>query len=231
MDFSHLQDNLAAVRERLAAAARRGGYPTPRLMAVTKSADDEAVRALLALDIEAIGENRPQLFCARYDLAAEAGSAAEVHLIGTLQTNKVKYVADKAALIHSLDSDKLAAEIDRQGEKKGRRVPVLIEVNSGREPAKGGVLPEEVLAFAERVAKLSHLSLRGLMTMGPDCEDPADYRPYFRLTRELLSELTARGLLDTDAPVLSMGMSNSYEIAAEEGATIVRVGRQIFRKP
>ena len=106
-------------------------------------------------------------------------------------------------------------------------LPVLIEVNSGREEAKGGLLPEDVRAFAEGLSRFPHLAPCGLMTMGPDCEDPEDYRPYFRLTRALAEELSAAGLLPA-SPILSMGMSGSYEIAAEEGATHVRVGRTLF---
>lgn len=229
-EFRYIEENLRAVRENLRAAAKRAGRPVPALVAVTKSATDDEVRALLGFGVGAIAENRPQLFTARYALAKEVAPATDVHLIGTLQTNKVKYVLGKAALIQSLDSDKLALEIEKQAEKKDLTVPVLLEINSGREEAKGGVLPEEVPAFAARVHALPHLSLVGVMTMGPDCEDPEEYRPYFRLTRELLDRLTADGLIRTDTPVLSMGMSGSYAVAAEEGATMVRVGRTLFRK-
>lgn len=238
--FSYIRDNLAAVRARLTAAAARGGYPVPRLIAVTKSATDEEVRALLAFGVDAIAENRPQLFTARAAIAdalAEEAKAAggketatEIHLIGTLQTNKVKYVVGRAATIQSLDSWKLAAEIERIAAKREVRVPVLIEVNSGREAQKGGLLPEEVPAFAEQLATLPHLLPAGLMTMGPDCETPEEYRPYFRLTRALAAELSARALLPA-SPALSMGMSGSFEVAAEEGATMVRVGRTLFHHP
>ena len=108
-------------------------------------------------------------------------------------------------------------------------VNVLIEVNSGREEAKGGLMPEQVRGFAEGLSRYPHLVPQGLMTMGPDCEDPEDYRPYFRLTRALAEELSAAGLLP-EHPVLSMGMSGSYAVAAEEGATHVRVGRTLFAK-
>ena len=228
-DFKYIAENLADVRARLAAAAQRAGRPTPTLIAVTKSATDDEVRALLTFGVDAIAENRPQMFTARAALCDEVGATGEIHLIGNLQTNKVKYVVGRAAMIQSLDSIRLADEIERIAARREVCVPVLIEVNSGREEAKGGLLPEEVPAFAEALAAYPHLLVRGLMTMGPDCEDPEDYRPYFRLVRELAEELSAKGLLP-HSPALSMGMSGSYEVATEEGATHVRVGRTLFAK-
>ena len=234
-EYAYIRENLAAVRERLAAAAARGGSPVPQLIAVTKSATDEEVSALLDLGIEAIAENRAQLFRARADLIEahrfpEGQTPPKIHLIGSLQTNKVKYVVGRAAMIQSLDSQRLAEALEAQACKRGVTVPVLIEVNSGRGEQKGGLMPEEVEAFAEALAAYPHLTAVGLMTMGPDCEEPEGYRPYFRLVRELAETLAARGLLPTP-PVLSMGMSGSYEIAAEEGATHVRVGRSLFHRP
>lgn len=228
--YGYIEENLARVRSNLEAAAKRGGNKTPKLLAVTKSATNDEVRALLSLGIEAIGENRAQLFKERLAIVSEMGLTTEVHLIGSLQTNKVKYVVGNAALIQSLDSEKLAAEIERLGEKRGVTVPVLIEVNSGREENKGGLMPEDVLPFARSLRAHSHISPVGLMTMGPDCESSEDYRPYFRLTRSLLEEMKQEGLLATEEPILSMGMSTSYEVAAEEGATLVRVGRTLFEK-
>lgn len=228
-DFGYIAENLARVRERLAAAAARGGHETPVLIAVTKSAADDEVRALLSLGIDAIAENRAQMFTARAAIADEVGSPAEIHLIGSLQTNKVKYVVGRAAMIQSLDSLRLADEIERIAAKREVTVPVLIEVNSGREEQKGGLMPEDVPAFAEALTAYPHLSVRGLMTMGPDCDTPEEYRPYFRLVRGIAEELAGKGLLPP-SPALSMGMSGSYEVAAEEGATHVRVGRTLFLK-
>lgn len=228
-EYTYIKDNLDRVRERLAAAAARAGQATPTLIAVTKSATDDEVRALLAFGIPAIAENRPQLFEVRRALIAEEDYPTEIHLIGHLQTNKVKTVVGEAALIQSLDSLRLAAEIEKRAAAKDVTVGVLIEVNSGREEAKGGLLPEEVEDFAASLSGYPHLIPMGLMTMGPDCENPEDYRPYFTLTRELAVSLAAKGLLP-EAPLLSMGMSDSYEVAAEEGATHVRVGRTLFRK-
>ena len=228
-EYTYIKENLARVRARLEAAAAKAGRPTPTLIAVTKSATDDEVRALLAFGISAIAENRPQLFEVRRALIAEENYPTEIHLIGHLQTNKVKTVVGEAALIQSLDSLRLAAEIETRAAAKGVTVPVLIEVNSGREEAKGGLLPEEIDAFAAALSDYPHLAPAGLMTMGPDCEDPEEYRPYFTLVREAAERLSAKGLLPA-SPILSMGMSDSYEVAAEEGATHVRVGRTLFKK-
>ena len=234
-DFTYIEENLKEVRARLAAAAARAGRPVPQLIAVTKSATDEEVSALLRFGVDAIAENRPQLFTARRGILTalrEEGHAlsTEIHLIGNLQTNKIKYVIGEAALIQSLDTLRLAEELEKQAERRGIVASVLVEVNSGREAQKGGLMPEEVTAFCEALRGLPHLSPLGLMTMGPDCETPEDYRPYFALTRTLAEALAADGLLPP-SPILSMGMSDSYEVAAEEGATHVRVGRTLFKKP
>ena len=234
-NFTYIEENLREVRSRLAAAADRAGRPVPRLIAVTKSATDEEVAALLRLGVDAIAENRPQLFTARRGILAalrEEGVAlsTEIHLIGNLQTNKIKYVIGEAALIQSLDTLRLAEELEKQAARRELTVPVLVEVNSGREAQKGGLMPEDVPAFCEALRGFPHLSVRGLMTMGPDCESPEGYRPYFALTRTLAEGLAAQELLP-EAPILSMGMSGSYEVAAEEGATHVRVGRTLFKNP
>lgn len=239
-DYRYIYENLRSVREKLTAAAARGGNPVPALIAVTKSATPEEVRALLLFGVDAIAENRPQLFRERAELLDALVHRAELagaepprtalHLIGNLQTNKIKYVIDRAAMIQSLDSERLAEELDRQAERRGITVRVLIEVNSGHEEQKGGVLPEDVPEFAASLRRFAHLSPIGLMTMGPDCDDPEGYRPYFRLVRELAMGLSEKGLLPA-SPVLSMGMSGSFEVAAEEGATHVRVGRTLFKRP
>ncbi len=238
-DFGYIRDNLCDVRRRLFAAAERGGYKTPRLIAVTKSASDDEVRALLSFGIDAIAENRPQMFAAREAILAEKNAErsahgeaplpTEMHLIGHLQTNKAKLVVGRAASIQSLDSERLALEIEKQAAARGICQPVLIEINSGCEAQKGGILPGEAEAFADWLRGLPHLSVRGLMTIGPVLADKEEYRPYFGATRLLARSLSARALLPAE-PTLSMGMSDSFEVAAEEGATEVRVGRTLFLK-
>ena len=230
-DFSYIRKNLEAVRSALADAAARGGHPVPRLIAVTKSANDEEVLALAACGVTDMAENRAQCFAARRALLAANGYSPALHLIGSLQTNKVKGLMGVATLIQSVDSLRLAAEIEKQAARAGCMAEVLCEVNSGREPAKGGIMPEDTLAFCRTLCggDYPHIVLRGLMTMAPAAEDEEAYRPYFRETRALLLRCVDEGLITNDAQ-LSMGMSDSYRVAAEEGATMVRVGRVLFKK-
>lgn len=231
MPYSYIEKNLARIKAELAEIAARVGRPVPTLVAVTKSASDEEVLALAALHDGPIAENRVPNFRARRELLLSAGLDRRVHLIGSLQTNKVKYIAADAAVIESLDSLKLAAEIERQGAKLLRRIPVLIEVNSGREEAKGGLMPDEVLPFHAALTggDYPHVAVVGLMTMGPACERQEDYRPYFRQTRALFDEIRRKGGFVGDG-YLSMGMSDSYRVAVEEGADGVRIGRALFRR-
>ena len=225
---SYIERNLRAVRAELAAAAERGGYPVPELVAVTKSATPDEVLALSQLGISCMAENRVQLLRERKELLNGMGQAFD--LIGSLQTNKGKYVVGEVRLVQSLDSLRLAEELNRVAERRGVSVSVLIEVNSAREEAKGGLMPEEVEGFVSALADFPALSPMGLMTMGPASRDPDELRACFRLTRALFLSLRDSGAFKTDSPILSMGMSESYAIAAEEGATMVRVGRALFRQ-
>lgn len=213
--------------------ARLSGDREVKLLAVTKTVPVEVVNyAIDSLGITAIGENRVQELLDKYDLLHQPKDRKlEIHLIGTLQTNKVKYIIDKVDMIESVDSIKLAAEIDRQAKKLSTAMDILVEVNIGREPQKGGVLPEELDAFFDELAGFDSLRPRGLMTIAPKCEDQNDYAPYFSETRRLFADIseklkqTANGAaFDT----LSMGMSNSYPAAIRCGATEVRLGSTLF---
>lgn len=230
VSYEYIRDNLKAVAERCLARALALGVPPPSLLAVTKSATCDEVRALVSeYGQRQIAENRTSLFCERYDLFSE-DERPEMHLIGSLQTNKVKYIADKVSLIHSLDSLRLAAEIEKQAAKRDRRIRVLMEINSGREAAKGGILPEDAEAFATAVKEgYPHVALCGVMTMAPICGSVEEYRPYFRKTAGIFRALREGGFFEGEG-VLSMGMSDSFEPAIEEGATVVRVGRRLFVK-
>lgn len=231
MPYTHITQNLLRIRAELAEIAKKRGTAPATLVAVTKSAPDDEVLALAAAGAEHMAENRVQNYRARRELLDRNGYRhIPLHLIGSLQTNKVKYIAGEVPLIQSLDSLRLANEIEKQGCKQGRLIPVLVEVNSGREAAKGGLLPEDVPVFITALCggAYPHILLRGLMTMAPDCDTEEDYRPYFRETRALFDRLCAEGAFAKD-PILSMGMSDSYRVAAEEGATMVRVGRLLFR--
>ena len=219
--------NIEAIREKIRIVQTDAGRETPvRLMAVTKFVDADRINEAIDLGgIREIGENRPQELCEKYDKLHLDG--VKVHMIGSLQTNKVKYIIDKVDMIHSLDSERLAAEIDRQAEKHGKVMDCLIEVNIGKEENKGGVLPEDVLPFYEAVKAYPHLRICGLMTIAPFTEDEEQQRFWFSKTKEIFDRLS-KLLPAGTTPVLSMGMSDSYPAAIACGSDIVRVGSAIF---
>lgn len=227
-------ENLPRVRERIAAAAERSGRDpgTVRVVAVTKSHPPGAIEAVLAAGLRDIGENRVEELQWKAPLF-EAG-AVNWHAIGHIQRRKAAGASRLAALIHSVDSLRLARKLSRLGEAEGRRIPVLVQVNASGEPTKGGFpaarAPDEAVAGIARVAGLPGLRVDGLMTMAPFVADEADLRATFRTTREVLE--AARGINGVDGRELSMGMSNDYEIAVEEGSTMVRLGTTLLgRRP
>ena len=228
MNYDYVYENYDALKREIAELAARAGREVT-LVCVTKSGSDSEVIALAEAGMTDLGENRPQSLCQRGELLRDRGYEPRMHEIGNLQRNKVKYIAERVALIHSLDSIELAAEINKQALRHGRRIPVLIEINSGREEAKGGVLPEEAEEFFLEVRKLEGLAVSGIMTMGPALEDAEEMRPYFRLTKEIFEKIKNTYGFEGDG-ILSMGMSDSYAVALEEGATLVRVGRKLFYK-
>ena len=199
------------------------------IVAVTKSGTDEELKALVLSGASDLGENRPTELRRRAELLREAGLTPRFHEIGNLQRNKVKLVINEATLIHSVGKYELAKEISRQAVKLGINVPVLIEVNSAKEPLKGGVTPEEAEDLFLRIKELPGISIRGIMTMGPALDNAEDMRPYFRLTKEIFDGINKRHGFDGE-PILSMGMSESYAVAIEEGSTLIRVGRKLFEK-
>ena len=230
--FPYIKENLEAVLGNIRAAERESGRPEGdvRLLAAVKSADTAEINYLTqTLGVKYIGENRVQQLLSRYDALEKDG--VEIHFIGSLQKNKVKYIIDKVAAIHSVDSLSLAEEINKRAGSIGKRMDVYIEINSGREENKGGILPEDAPQLCRSVAALPNLRVVGLMTMAPHVSDPAEYRTYFSETRILADRIFREILQSEEPPVLSMGMSESYREAALEGASIVRVGRQLFRKP
>ena len=228
MDYGYIYENYNDLKDEIAELSARAGQDVT-LVCVTKSGSDEEVMALAEAGMTDLGENRPQSLCQRGELLRDRGHEPRLHEIGNLQRNKVKYIAERVALIHSLDSIELAAEINKQAERHGRRIPVLIEINSGREEAKGGIMPEEAEDFFLEVRKFAGLAVSGLMTMGPALDDAEDMRPYVRLTKEIFEKIKNRYGFEGDG-ILSMGMSDSYAVAIEEGATLVRVGRKLFYK-
>lgn len=224
-----LTQNVQAVLERIAAAARAAGRDpdSVTLCAATKVQSDQAIRSAIAAGIRVCGENRVQELSAH--LAADAYAGAEVHFIGHLQTNKVKQVVGKAALIHSVDSERLLRAIDRQAEALDFVQDILLEVNVAREESKGGVLPENLPALAQAAWNCPHVRLRGLMAIPPASTVSGSNRKYFAQMRQFLVDIIDKMSDNHDSvDCLSMGMSGDYEDAIAEGATLVRVGTALF---
>ncbi len=224
-----IADNLAAVRRNVElAVARRREVPVTgplvKVVAVTKNHTAAEVLEALAAGAVALGENRVQEATAKAALLPPA----EWHLIGHLQTNKVRQAVPLFSLIHSVDSEKLALEVERVAARAGKRQDVLIQVNVAGEATKSGAAPDGVERLAELVSGLEHVRLCGLMTMAPFYEDAEDARPVFRELYGLFAALKAAALPNTALEWLSMGMTNDYQVAVEEGANLVRVGTAIF---
>jgi PLP dependent protein len=222
--MADLATNVANVRARIAAAADRGGRRAEdvTLVAVTKTVEAARIREAVALGLRVFGENRVQE--AREKIPAVPGAAW--HLIGSLQRNKAKEAVRLFQVIESVDSEELAEEISRRAAQQERVLDVLIQVNVAREPQKHGAAPEDAAALVRRASDLPGLRLRGFMTIAPLVSNPEEARPVFRALRDLRDRLER----ETRVPLaeLSMGMSDDFEVAIEEGATMVRVGRAIF---
>jgi len=222
MPFPDLAERLAETRGRIAAAAARGSGQEVTLVAVTKTHGLDAVNALRALGVTDVGENRVQEALPKMDAA---GPGLRWHLIGHLQRNKARAV-DRFALVHSIDSVRLADAVASVGRERGRAVPVLVQVNVSGEATKGGFEPGELDAAAAHVASLDGLHVQGVMTMAPFEAPESVLRATFSGARAALETVRRGG--NADARELSMGMSGDYEIAVEEGATIVRLGTVLF---
>ena len=232
MSFDYIRKNLDRVREDISAAERDSGRERDSVLmvAAVKYADAKEIDALCnTYGVTDVGENRVQQLLEHYE-ALEGREKINWHFIGTLQTNKVKYIIDKVCMIHSLDSEKLAAEIDKQAGKHGRIVDVLVEVNSGEEESKGGLMPTDVEAFCIGLEKYKNIRLCGFMTMAPKCEEKADYLKFFQQTYAEVLDIWTKKLHNIDRPIISMGMSDSYREAIACGADIVRIGRSLFIK-
>jgi pyridoxal phosphate enzyme (YggS family) len=226
--YRQIADNLHEVQQRIAGAAERADRDPAdvKLVAVTKTRTLDEIRAAVDAGATDLGENYVQ----ELEEKAEALADLDVrwHAIGHLQTNKVRKIAGLVSLIHSVDSLRLAREIDRRARAEGRQVPVLLQTNISDEESKFGVAADEALALAAELVGLESVALVGLMTMPPWCEDPEGNRPYFVALRQLRDRLVERGVAAESMRHLSMGMTCDYETAVEEGATFVRVGTAIF---
>ena len=220
-----LEERVRKVRSVLARESAPWGR-APKLIAVTKYSTAEEILPLAKLGITDIGENRVQ---AIRDKLPHLQGKFSIHLIGRLQSNKVKYIINDVCMIHSLDRMELALEIDRQAQKNGKRMPVLLQVNIAREPQKGGVDEENLLPLLRDCARLPGLQVKGLMAMMPLGAERDIITDYFTRMRFLLDQCRQEAVAETDMTELSMGMSQDYDLAARCGATMVRVGSALFR--
>ena len=223
-----IADNVRRVRTRIRQAAERAGRDpaSVRLVAASKTVDAARIRAAIAAGVTILGENYLQE--TRQKLGQLGRSDVEWHLIGPLQRNKVRYVFDLFDMMHSLDRLELAEEINRRAERLGRRLPVLLEVNVGGEASKSGWTPDGILSDVRQLATMPNIQVRGLMTIPPPTPQPHEARPFFCQLRQLRDRLAQEGYDGMTFDELSMGMTADYEVAIEEGATLVRVGTAIF---
>lgn len=222
-----IKENLNLVEERIQAACQKAGRNREEvtLIAVSKTKPVSAIEEVLKEEILDFGENKVQELTTKYEVLPKN---LHWHLIGHLQTNKVKYIVDKVALIHSVDSLKLAQQIDKEAAKKEVICNILIEVNIAKEESKFGVYEEDLLELIVEVAKLKNVHVKGLMTIAPFVEDSEKNRMYFRKLRQLNVDIKTKNIDNVSMNILSMGMTGDYEVAIEEGATLIRVGTGIF---
>lgn len=222
-----LEQNLREVEERITAACRRVGRNREEvtLIAVSKTKPISMLQEIYDLGIRDFGENKVQELSEKHD---EMASDIRWHMIGHLQRNKVKQVIDKTVLIHSVDSLRLAETIEAEAAKRDIVVSILLEVNVAKEESKFGFSVEEVLPAIMEISKFPHIRVKGLMTIAPYVENPEENRMIFSSLRKLAVDITNKNLDNVNVSIISMGMTNDYEVAIEEGATMVRVGTGIF---
>lgn len=230
--MSQIAENLTNVNERIAAAAKRSGRPREAIsvVAVTKGRSVPEIQAVLDAGVRFIGENRVQETQEKYR-KIQLSSGYSLHLIGHLQRNKVKSALDMFSMIHSVDSVRLLTEIARCATARRRDIDVLIQVNTTGEASKYGIEPDAVLDFMETALAYPRVRILGLMTMGELTDTPEENRPAFASLKELADKVTAQRYPEIEMRFLSMGMTNDFEIAIEEGANLVRIGRAIFEPP
>lgn len=228
-EYDYISENIKSIREKIDNAAQKAGRDPKDvlLLAVSKTVDVPRIKAAVAEGLDELGENHVQEIMEKYE---PMGPDVKWHMIGHLQTNKVKYIIDKVKLIHSVESLKLAEEINKQAKKHGLVMDILVEINMAKEESKYGIMPEDAPAFIESLSSLENIRVRGLMTVAPNVENGEENRVYFRNMKKLLVDINAKNINNINMDVLSMGMTGDYITAVEEGATIVRVGTGIFGK-
>lgn len=222
-----LKENLAQVEQNIAEACKRAGRARDEvtLIAVSKTKPVEMLQEIYDAGIRCFGENKVQELCGKID---EMPSDIQWHMIGHLQRNKVKYIVDRVALIHSVDTYRLAEEINIQAKKRNIVVPILVEVNIAGEESKFGTSAEDAILLVEEISKLENIRIKGLMTIAPYVVDSEENRLYFRKIKQLSVDIAGKNLHNVSMEILSMGMTGDYTVAIEEGATMVRVGTGIF---
>lgn len=222
-----IKDNISQIRQRIDAACHKAGRDpqTVHLLAVSKKKPLSDIEEAVAAGQKMVGENYVQEFVAKYD---DCTVDVDWHYIGALQSNKVKYLRGKVAMIHSVDRLSLAREIDRQWAKCDRPINVLIQVNIGNEETKAGVTADELEPLVREISALQNLHICGLMAIPPHSTTPEESRQWFRAMRQLADSIDALKLPNVSMDELSMGMSDDFEVAIEEGATLIRIGTAIF---
>ena len=225
-----IKKKLEKINEKIKKAALKANRSPEdiKLVAVTKTATVEQVKEVISAGVKIIGENKVQEAKEKYQVLSADIAEIEWHLVGHLQTNKVKYAIEIFDLIHSVDSIKLAEEIDKRSLQFGIMTNILVEVNVSGEETKYGIKPEEVEYFLKEISEFSRIKVRGLMTIAPIAEDKEEVRPYFRKLRELSEKIENKNIKNVKMDYLSMGMTDDFEVAIEEGANMVRIGRGIF---
>lgn len=222
-----LAEKLAFVRKNIDESCQKAGRSNKEvtLIAVSKTKPVAMLQEAYDAGARVFGENKVQEIMDKYD---QLPSDIHWHMIGHLQRNKVKYIIDKVSMIHSVDSLRLAQTIEQEAAKKDLCMPILVEVNVAEEESKFGLKVEEVVPFLEEISVYPHIQVKGLMTIAPFVDDPEENRAIFRKLKKLSVDITGKNINNITMSVLSMGMTNDYQVAVEEGSTMVRVGTGIF---
>lgn len=228
-NFEYIKTNIDNIKYNIEEAAKKSGRSLNDilLLAVTKTVDIERIKVAVDCGLKDLGENRVQELVQKYEIL---NSDCNWHLIGHLQTNKIKYIIDKVKLIHSVDSENLALEINNQAKKNNKIVDILVEINIADEATKFGIKPEDTEEIIIKLSNLSNINVKGFMTVAPLVNNAEDNRKYFEKLYKLFVDIKAKRIDNIDMKYLSMGMTNDYQIAVEEGANIVRIGTGIFGK-
>lgn len=228
-DIGYIYENCDRIKKRMREAAGRSGRSPEdiKIVAVSKNFDVPRIKKAFEWGITDFGENRVQELCNKYDII---NIRCDWHLIGHLQTNKVRHIIDKVAMIHSLDRIELAEEIQKRAKKALRIINVLVQVNIAKEDSKFGISQEDAIEFVREVSKMGNIKIKGLMTIAPLNGNPENVRWVFAGLRKLLIDINEENIDNVDMDYLSMGMSNDFEVAIEEGSNLVRIGTSIFGK-